>query len=312
MIAQIERIMEHETAGDPMTGLKWTRKTTKKIAKELKSVGIDISKNTVGRLLKNMKFSLRVNHKKICNGSSNDRDAQFKYISKLRRLCEKKGHAIISVDAKKRELIGRFKNPGKAWNQEPELTNDHDYPSLASGVAILYGVYDDQHKDGSVFVGTSHDTAEFAVDSIERWWRYDGWKRYADGGHLYILADGGGSNGSRPRVWKYHLQQKLCNRHGMTITVSHYPPGSSKWNPIEHRMFSAISNNWAGIPLKSYETVLKYIRTTKTSACRKLKAYLIAKQYATRQTISNEDVDDELFIQNHKKFPKWNYTLYPQ
>lgn len=174
MIAQIERIMEHETAGNPMAGLKWTRKATKKIAKELKSVGIDISKSTVGRLLKNMKLSLRVNHKKICNGSSNDRDAQFTYISKLRLLCENKGHAIISVDTKTRELIGRFKNPGEAWNQDPELTNDHDYPSLASGVAILYGVYDDQHKDGSVFVGTSHDTALFSVDSIERWWRYDG------------------------------------------------------------------------------------------------------------------------------------------
>jgi len=208
-------------------------------------------------------------------------------------------------------LIGQFKNPGKTWKREPELTNDHDYPSLASGVAILYGVYDDQGKDGAVFVGTSHDTAEFAVDSIEKWWRYDGCKRYADAGHLYILADGGGSNGSRVHMWKCHLQQKLCNRHGVTVSVSHYPPGSSKWNPIEHRMFSAISSNWAGIPLKSYETVLKYIRTTKTSACRKLKAYLITKHYETQQTISAEDMDDGLFIQNHKKFPKWNYTLYP-
>jgi len=303
--------MEHETAGDPITGLKWTRKTLKKVAHELKSLGIHVGKTTIGRLLKAMRFSLRVNHKKLSNRSKKgkDRNAQFEYIKRLRVLCVNNGDPIVSVDTKKRELIGRFKNPGQAWKQIAELVNDHDFPSLAIGLAILYGIYDVQHNDGMVNVGISHDTPEFAVDSIELWWRLVGRQRYPKAKHLYILADGGGSNGSVVKVWKYKLQL-FAKRHGLTISVSHYPPGTSKWNPIEHLMFSQISNNWAGTPLETYETLLNYIRTTTTETGLKIKAYLNQKSYDTGKTIDDDQIAD-LFIQHHDTFPKWNYTLYP-
>jgi len=301
--------MEQETAGDPITGVKWSRKTTQKIANELKALGIDIHKNTAGRLLKSMRFSLRVNHKKISNGSKKNRDAQFDYIKRLRNLCVKSGDPIISVDTKKKELIGQFKNQGKAWRDVAKLVNDHDFPSLAVGVGFPYGIYDVKFNDGSVFVGTSHDTPEFAVDSIEMRWRYDGCKRYPKATHLYILADGGGSNGSANRAWKSNLQKKLCDGHGLTVTVSHYPPGASKWNPIEHRLFSEISRNWQGIPLENYETALNYIRTTKTRSGLKVKAYLNKKKYVNGKKISDDEMS-ELFIEDHRILRKWNYTIY--
>ncbi len=302
--------MKHETAGDPMTGLKWTRRTTTKVACELQLLEIEVSANTVARLLKDMGFSLRVNHKKKSNGSPKNRDAQFVYIGDLRQQFATAGQPIISVDAKKREQVGEFKNPGKSWEQEAVEVNDHDYRSLASGVGIPYGIYDMQVNCGTVYVGTSYDTSEFAVDSIEKWWRKEGAKRYPKACELLILADGGGSNGSNRRAWKHNLQRSLCDRHRLTVTVAHYPPGTSKWNPIEHRLFSEISKNWAGRPLDSYETILKYIRTTKTSTGLRVRSHLVQKKYKKGIKITDKQMI-EISITKDSSLPTWNYTIHP-
>jgi len=300
--------MKHDTAGDPMTGLKWTRRTTGKIAKELRSVGIQISRTTVGKLLKQMKYSLRVNRKKLGPAGHPDRNAQFANIGDLRERFAQQGEPIISVDTKKKEKVGSFKNLGAAWNREPVLVNDHDFKSRALGMAIPYGVYDMQANRGSIFVGTSHDTATFAVESIAKWWRYDGRWRYPGAKQLLIQADGGGSNSSRSRAWKRGIQEKLCDRYGLSVTVSHYPPGASKWNPIEHRLFGEVSKNWAGEPLESYEKILNYMRTTKTTTGLTVKAYLIPKHYAKGVKVSDDEMS-QLRIASHTTLPKWNYTL---
>ena len=303
--------MEYETAGDPVTGLKWTRKTTEKIAEELRAVGIHVSPNTVGKLLKEMGFSLRVNHKKVSSGSPVDRDEQFGYIAELRERFARKGAPIVSVDTKKKELVGNFKNPGRAWARQPVLVNDHDFPSMAEGKAISYGIYDVLANRGSVFVGTSRETPGFTSDAIQRWWHYDGRRRYPQAKALLILADGGGGNGPRARAWKTGIQEKLCDRFGISVTVSHYPPGASKWNPIEHRLFSEISKNWSGRPLESYQAVLNSIRTTTTSKGLKVKAYLVRKEYEKGVEISEEEMK-RIRIQRHETLPKWNYTLRPR
>lgn len=302
--------MKHETAGDPTTGLKWTRRTTAKVADQLRLLGVDVSANTVARLLKKMGFSLRVNHKKKSNGSPKNRDTQFIHIGCLRQQFATAGKPIISVDAKKREQVGKFKNPGKSWEHEAVEVNDHDYPSLANGVGIPYGIYDAQANRGTVYVGTASDTSQFAVDSIEKWWRNEGAKRYPETNELLILADGGGSNGSNRRAWKHYLQNSLCNRHDLTVTVAHYPPGASKWNPIEHRLFSEISKNWAGKPLDSYEAILKYIRTTKTSTGLRVRSHLVRKRYKKGIKISDDQMD-EIRIKKDNSLPKWNYTIFP-
>lgn len=306
--------MQHETAGDPMTGLKWTRKTTEKIASELQSLDIHVSPKTVGRLLKQMDFSLRVNHKKLSSGSRSDQDErneQFVYISRLKEKFMRAGHPIISVDTKKKELVGSFKNPGTAWNRQPILVKDHDFRSESDGMAIPYGIYDVLGNEGSVFVGMSSDTADFAVDSIERWWRYTGKHSYPNADRLLILADGGGSNGARNKAWKVNLQEKICDRHGIAVTVCHYPTGASKWNLVEHRLFSEISKNWAGRPLDSYETIVNYIRTTGTTTGLNVKAYLNKKTYDTGVKIPDDEMS-ALSLRAHKTQPHRNYTLKPR
>lgn len=304
--------MRLETAGDPISGLKWTHKATEKIAKELKGLGIQVGKSTVGRLLKKLNFSLRVNHKKRSHGTSPvTRDLQFRYIRRQRTAFAMRGDPIISVDAKKRELVGNFKNDGKAWEQTPRLVNDHDFPSLAKGVAIPYVMYDTEANRGFVCVGTSRGTSEFAVDSIKRWWRLEGQHHYPDSNRLLILADGGGGNGHRARAWKARLQDQVCDRYKLTITVCHYPPGASKWNPVEHRVNCEISRNWQAVPLDSYETVLKYIRTTTTATGLRVRAQLIRKQYDKGCKISDDEME-QLSIQHHTSRPRWNYTLSPR
>ncbi len=256
MIAHIQQLLQHDTAGDPMGGLKWTRRTTTKIAAELRSAGIELSDRTVAKLLKQMDFSLRVNHKKLSSSTSpEDRDAQFSHIAALSEHFLEQGLPLISVDTKKKELVGCFKNAGASWQAEPVLVNDHDFRSQAIGIAIPYGLYDLQANRGTIFVGITQDTPGFAVDCVEKWWRTEGRQRYAGAEHLAILADGGGSNSAASRAWKHGLQTRLCNRHSLRVCVAHYPPGTSKWNPIEHRLFSEISKNWAGRPLDSYETI---------------------------------------------------------
>ena len=304
--------MKYEVAGDPVSGLRWTRKTTKKIAAELSALGIRVSRKTVAKLLKQMNFSLRTNKKKISNGSPPTRDAQFANITQLRERFSRRGNPILSVDTKKKELVGRFKNPGRVWAQKSDAVNDHDFRSMADGVAIPYGIYDLQSNRGTVYVGTSYDTSQFAVECIEKWWRSEGQKRFPGRKHLLVVADTGGSNGATRRAWKHGIQHKLCNEHGLDVTVAHYPPGASKWNPIEHRLFSEISKNWAGRPLDSYETILNFIRTTKTKTGLKVNARLVKKQYP--KGIKKRRSDPAMALLNIKKsssLPKWNYTLRP-
>lgn len=290
--------MEFETAGDPVSGLKWTRKTTQKVACELSKLGIVVCGKTVGRILKELGYSLRVNHKKISSGSGADRDDQFNYIGSCRLRHTEMNLPVISVDTKKKELVGNFKNDGTAWAKRPVEVNDHDFRSQAQGIAIPYGIYDVNANFGSVIIGTSYDTAQFAVSAIEKWWRYTGKYRYPGADHLLILADGGGSNGARNRSWKYELQN-LCDRYNIKVTVCHYPPGASKWNPIEHRLFSEISKNWAGRPLDSYLTIENYISTTKTATGLKVKAYIDAKNYEKGIKISDQQMR-QLNVEKHE------------
>jgi len=307
--------MEHETAGDPVSGCKWTRKTTGKIAQQLRRAGIRVSAKTVGRLLKQMDFSLRLNLKCLESGQSKppdprQRDLQFRYIRSQIRSYKANARPVISVDTKSRELIGPFRQAGRKWNQEPIKVLDHDFPSDSKGVAVPYGIYDLMRNEGYVCVGTSRDTSEFAVDSIRTWWQKVGSRYYPDADRLLVLADCGGSNGYRVRLWKQQLQVALCDRFGLQVKVCHYPPGSSKWNPIEHRMFSFISNNWAAQPLLDYETVLKFIRTTKTSAGLKIRAALINKHYYKGKKVSDQQMR-QIFLKRYTQRPNWNYAISP-
>lgn len=302
--------MNDDIAGDPMTGLKWTRRTTDKIAGQLNEIGIDVSPKTVAKLLKKMGFSLRVNHKKKAIRSAVDRDEQFAHIAEMRELFAQSGWPIVSVDTKKRELVGNFKNGGAVWGRVPRIVNDHDFRSDAKGIGIPHGIYDLQNNRGSLFIGTSHDTPAFAVDNLARWWVYDGRRLYPRARKLLILADGGGSNGVRNRAWKHGLQERLCNRFGLSVTVCHYPTGASKWNPIEHRLFSEISKNWAGTPLDSYETMLQYARSTTTETGLSVKAYLVQRPYANGAKITDEQMQ-ELCLERHAVQPDRNYNLTP-
>ena len=302
--------MEHDTAGDPMTGLKWSRRTAEKIASELGSIGIQVSTSTVCRVLKTMGFSLRSNRKSISDATSPERNEQFEYIEYLRESYVQEGHPIISVDTKKKELVGLFKNPGTTWERQSIAVNDHDFRSQAEGIAVPYGVYELLLNRGHVFVGTSFETAEFAADSIVRWWRYAK-KDYANPQRLLILADGGGGNGARSRAWKAFVQARLADQHNIPVTICHYPPGTSKWNPIEHRLFSEISKNWKGKPLDSYETIINYIRTTTTATGLQVRARLVKKLYKKGIKITDAQFS-RLSIEHHSTLPKWNYTISPR
>jgi hypothetical protein len=307
--------MEYETAGDPVSGCKWTLKTTHKIAQQLKRAGIHVSANTVGRLLKDMDFSLRVNLKTLESGLRNppdprDRDLQFRYIRAQINDYMGQGMPVVSVDTKSREKVGVFHQPGRRWAKRPIKVLDHDFPSDAKGVAIPYGIYDLSRNEGFVCVGTTCDTSEFAVDSIRTWWSKAGSNNYPGADRLLILADCGGSNGYRNRLWKHSLHVALCNRFGLQVKVCHYPPGSSKWNPIEHRMFSFISRNWAATPLRDYETVLKFIRTTKTTAGLKIRALLNTKRYQSGKKVSKQQMD-EIKLKPYTLRTSWNYSISP-
>ena len=293
-----------------MTGLKWSRRTTDKIAVLLAKVGIFVSSNTVGRLLHQMGYSLRINHKMLPTDSSPNRDQQFQYIAEMRNSFQSRNHPIISVDTKKRELVGNFKNQGTRWCRSPNLVNDHDFRTDSIGVAIPYGVYDLIANRGSIFVGISHDTARFAARCIATWWSREGLCRYPRKTRLLILADTGGSNSSRTFAWKTEIQKQLCNCFNLTVTVAHYPTGTSKWNPVEHRLFSEISKNWAGEPLTTYEKILKFIRTTNTQTGLRVTAYLDRTPYETGITPTSEE-RRQLRLRPHDTLPQWNYTIAP-
>ena len=279
------------------------------MSEELEGAHISLSPNTVGRLLRKMEYKLRVNHKMISQSKDPNRDRQFRTIEKMKQKYE--GLPIVSVDTKKKELVGNFKNPGTVLTQEAIPVNDHDFPSLGIGKAAPYGVYDLQDNSAHVNVGTNHDTAQFAVDSLVTWWTKEGDHRYPDARKLLVLADAGGSNGYKIRAWKYFLQKNLADPFNIAITVCHYPPKTSKWNPIEHRVFSAISKNWAGQPLVSFETILNYLRTTKTKTGLRVNATLSTREYAKGIKISKDEMKS-LNLLPHPVLPDWNYTLKPR
>jgi hypothetical protein len=311
VIGAIEKLLEHDRAGCPMTGLQWTRRTTGKIAAELGRLGIRVSANTVARLLKQLGFALRVNHKKLSRRSAPDRDEQFRYIAGLRERFARNGQPVISIDTKKKELIGNFKNPGQAWSRVPRAVNDHDFRSDAEGLAVPYGIYDLLANRGTVYVGTSSDTPAFVAANLDRWWREEGEPRYPDATELLILADGGGSNGHRVRAFKYWLQNRICDAHCLVVTVAHYPAGASKWNPIEHRLFSEISKNWAGRPLDSFDTLIAYAASTTTATGLEVTAHLVDQLFQPGERISDAQMN-QLDFEPHETQPARNYTLYPR
>lgn len=309
LVAAIEGILEETSAGDPMSRLKWTCKSTRKISDELRRKGFKVSHVSVMKILKNRGYSLRSNKKMLSGINHPNRDEQFQNISTTVNYFSKKGDPVISVDTKKKELVGNFKNDGKLWCKEDIEVLDHDFQSYGEGKAIPYGTYDVNRNEGFVNVGMTSDTSEFAVNSIWQWWRHFGRKHYPNCGAILVCADGGGSNGSRAKAWKFYLQE-LANRIGKPITVAHYPPGTSKWNKIEHRMFSFISLNWKGRPLENYETVVKLISSTTTKKGLKVKARLDKKNYKKGRKITDQEFD-EINLKFAKKFPQWNYTIEP-
>jgi Rhodopirellula transposase DDE domain len=308
----LEQVMEESTVGDPMSPLKWNSKSTYQIQQYLASQGHPISEDTIQRRLREMDYSLQANRKDKEGESHADRDRQFRYISDMAKRFLKQREPVISVDTKKKERVGNFKNNGRKWHKKGQApkVNVHDFPSLAEGTAIPYGAYDVYRNEGMVNVGMSHDTAEFAVESIRRWWRQCGVRHYPLARRLFICADSGGSNAARNRAWKYYLQQ-FSDEAKLEVVVGHYPPGTSKWNKIEHRLFSFISLNWKGEPLVSFETVVKMISATKTKKGLRVKAVLDRGRYETGVKISEAQMK-ELNIKPHKQNPEWNYSLLPR
>jgi hypothetical protein len=311
ILAALESLLSDEVAGDPMGEQKWVRSSLRHLSEQLKQAGHEASTGVVARLLKTLGFSLKTNKRRVLRKSCPGRDEQFRYIASQRQAFSAAGLPVISVDTKKKELIGHFRNSGQTWCREAPEVDEHDYPSAAECQAVPFGVYDVTLNSGYVVVGTSNNTPEFAVNSVARWWQTEGRARYPAAEQLLILADGGGGNGSRSRGWKLNLQAELCDRFGLKITVCHYPPGCSKWNPVEHRLFSYISINWAGKPLRSLGAMLGYIRGTTTRTGLKVKAVLDDTTYRKGQKASREQVE-ALSLRRHEVCPQWNYTLSPR
>ena len=302
-------IVQETTAGDPMSLLRWTSKSTRTIAEELARRGHGIDAVTVGRCLSELGYSLQANVKAKEGPQHAERDEQFRYINRLVKAYIKGGDPVISVDTKKKELVGEFRNAGQTWRPrgEPVRVNVHDFPQLGRGKAVPYGAYDIARNRAVVNVGISYDTAEFAVESIRRWWRLDGRRIYRDPRKLLICADSGGSNGHKLRIWKLGLQG-LADEIGLPITVCHYPPGTSKWNKIEHRLFSFISINWRGRPLVNYEAVVNLIGATRTRTGLRVKAVLDPRTYQKGVKVK-DDVLRPVRLRRHKLHPEWNYTI---
>jgi len=309
-LKRLGALLQDDTAGDPMgRRRRWTGKRLRQICAELTRLDIVVSPNTVRRLLNQLGYALHANAKSLSRGCP-ERDEQFCYIAQEKKQFLQRGLPIISVDTKKKELVGNFKNTGRVWSQVATPVNDHDFRSQGQGMAIPFGVYDPVRNQGSVFVGTSHDTPQFAAENIARWWRQCGQRHYPQADHLFILADSGGSNGARVRMWKWALQKQLADRFGSTITVSHSPTGTSKWNPIEHRLFSEISKHWAGQPLDSYQIIVDLIGSTTTQTGLQVRSQLIRKHYPTQRKVSNSQFKT-IRLDPHAVLPGWNYTIFP-
>lgn len=307
-MAALDKLLKDATAGDPITGLKWTRKTLAALTRQLQKK-FQVGHTTVARLLKQQGIALRGNRKRLSPRQDAQRDQQFRYIARQRRKFEKAESPIISVDTKKKELIGTFKHAGRTWRREPLDVFETDFPQDATGKAIPYGIYDLGRNEGYVVVGTSHETPAFAIAAMRLWWLEVGRLRYHGKHELLIQADGGGANGNHCWLWKLGLQP-LADEFQLTITVTHYPTGASKWNAIEHRLFCRISSNWAGQPLISFETVLKFIRTTRTESGLRCRARLDRTAYETGLKITPEQ-KQQINLKPHRTLPKYNYTIRP-
>jgi hypothetical protein len=308
----LARLVEASTAGNPMSYLLWTNKSTRTLAEELARHGYAVSHVTVARCLRELGYSLQANVKTIEGTQHPDRDAQFRYLNDQVRRFVRSHDPVVSVDTKKKELVGSFENRGRRWQPtgDPQRVNVHDFPALGVGKAIPYGIYDQARDEAVVNVGITHETAEFAVESLRRWWQLLGRKAYPQARRLLICADAGGSNGPRLRAWKAHLQA-LADRLGISVTVCHYPPGTSKWNKVEHRLCSFISMNWRGRPLVSYEAVVNLIGGTTTRSGLRVKAVLDTTAYAPGEKIPDDEMQ-ALRLKPHAFHGDWNYTLEPR
>ena len=311
ILVELERLVAPVTRGDPESPLKWVSKTRRRLAKELCEKGFSIGYRTISRLLKKLGYQLHGNRKGTEGKQHPDRDAQFEYINKTAEKQFASGNPVVSVDTKKKELVGDYKNGGRELRPKgmPEMVKVYDFVGDL-GRASPYGVYDVGDNSAWVSVGISCDTAEFAVETVRRWWNELGYDRYSDLDQLLITADGGGSNGSRTRLWKYELQQ-LVDELGVPITVCHYPPGTSKWNKIEHRLFSIISMNWRGKPLRTYQTIVSLISATTTETGLAVRCELDDSSYQKGRKVTDEEMET-ININRHRFHPEWNYTISPR
>jgi len=307
----LEQLISPYTRGDPEPPLRWTCKSVRKLAGELNRKGHQVSHSSVASLLRDMNYSLQANRKTMEGKQHPDRDAQFNYINQKTQGPQRRGQPVISVDTKKKELVGSFKNAGREWRPQgdPEKVRVHDFIDKELGKVAPYGVYDLTWNNGWVSVGIDHDTAAFAVATIRQWWRKMGRPAYSKASHLLITADSGGSNGARNRLWKVELQ-KMANQTGLTITVCHFPPGTSKWNKIEHRMFSFITKNWRGKPLADRAAIVNLIGSTKTEEGLKIRCELDTNDYPKGIKVSDAQME-KVKLKKHEFHGDWNYTIYP-
>jgi transposase len=314
LLEDLDRLVDPVTRGDPESPLRWTCKSVRRLAEELQHEGHAVSYQTVAELLHALDYSLQANQKTLEGSQHADRDEQFEYINGKAQRYLKQGEPVISVDTKKKELVGDFKNAGQEWELkgQPEEVRVHDFEirELDKGKVAPYGVYDLGRNVGWVSVGVDHDTAAFAVESIRRWWRWMGTRGYPRAKRLLITADSGGSNGARVRLWKWELQ-KLADESGLGISVCHFPPGTSKWNKIEHRLFSFISQNWRGKPLISHEVIINLIAATTTAAGLSVKSKLDTNTYPSGLKVSDQQMA-ELQLRRDKFHGDWNYSLLPR
>lgn len=312
LLRKLEALVDPATRGDPMSPLLWTCKSAAKLAEGLKVQGHVVSERTVNRLLHDLGYSLQSNRKTIEGKGHPDRDAQFQFINRRAKAFQRQGQPVVSVDTKKKELVGQYRNGGREWQPKgkPEKVKVHDFIDKGLGKAIPYGVYDMAANNGWVSVGIDHDTAEFAVETIRRWWNRMGIRVYPQAKKLLITADGGGSNGSRCRLWKVELQ-RLADEIGLSISVCHFPPGTSKWNKIEHRMFCHITENWRGRPLVSREVVVNLIGGTKTKDGLEIRSELDRGSYPVAREVTDQQIDG-LSIKREKFHGEWNYTIRPK
>lgn len=302
--------MNDDIAGLPTGEQKWVRRSLRNIVALLAEQAYRIGRTTVRRLLRQLDFGLVANRKSLTGPVHPDRDRQFRYIRRVRQLFLQAGFPVISVDTKNKELVGNFANKGRTWRQTPEQVNAHDFPSDALGRAVPYGIYDITHQQGYVYLGHSYDTPEFAVHAIAQWWADPERSRFQREDKLLILCDAGGSNNCRFWLWKLELQRQLADQFGISVMVCHYPTGTSKYNPIEYRLFSQISLNWAGKPLRSFETMLNYIRGTTTSTGLTVKAFLVDRPFQKNRRVSKAE-RQMINLTRRSVCPTWNYTISP-